>query len=354
MAKHYIITNRPVYVKNGREQIDDSNQALTTYNLRFGLAEIVKGRTGKNKVKVEMIPDIVLNEKSTAISYESLDTEEQLVGSAHWFKSLYDEMSMDKKNNDTLFFIHGFNCGYQCLMDNLIDLDTIFVKNRSNPIARIVAFSWPSNNMILEYPKDQADAGFSGIALARGYQKLLKFFSEFVKNKGCENNIHLLCHSMGNFVFERMVKEIMNSRVPITPVFKEIVMAAPDIDNDAFEPGRALYNITQFCQRVHVYYHKSDDALKISDRTKNNINRLGLTGPTRPLELPMNINVVEASEIKDSAGLKEKLIDHWYYKNSNIVIDDIRQVFSGVHTEKIKSREYIQHKNIFRLTGKAR
>ncbi len=355
MAKHYIITNRPIHIKSGREQMDESNSAATTYNLRFGTAEIVKGTNGKPKAKVEMIPDLpIKDEKFHDVSYLKIDEEDKPQGSAKWFKALYDDMATDKKNNDTLFFIHGFNCGYKCLVENLLDLDRIFVKNRANPIARIVAFSWPSNNMLTEYRKDQADAGYAGIALARGYHKLLKFFSDFVKNKDCENNIHVLCHSMGNQVLERMVKEITTSPLPVAPVFKEIVLAAPDIDNDALEPGKPLYRITDFCQRVHIYFHKSDDALKISDKTKNKTNRLGLTGPTRPLELRMNVNVVEASEIKDSEGIKEKLIDHWYYKNSETVADDIRQVFSGVHTEKIKGREYLQHKNIFRLTGKLR
>lgn len=33
MAKHYIITNRPVRVKNGSEQIDESNQAATNFEM---------------------------------------------------------------------------------------------------------------------------------------------------------------------------------------------------------------------------------------------------------------------------------------------------------------------------------
>jgi esterase/lipase superfamily enzyme len=355
MAKHYIITNRPIHVKNGREQIDETNQAATTYNLRFGTAEIVKGRNGKSKVKVEMIPDApVVANKYEKIDYENLNTEENPSGSAKWFESLYDDMKTDKEDNDTLFFIHGFNCGYKCLVENLIDLDKMLVKNRANPIARIVAFSWPSNNMLIEYRKDQADAGYAGIALARGYHKLLKFFSEFVQDNSCENNIHLLCHSMGNFVFERMVKEVTASPLPAAPIFKEIVLAAADIDNNVLEPGKPLFNITDFCQRVHIYYNKSDDALKISESTKNSVNRLGLTGPTRPLELRMNVNVVDTSEIKDAQGIKENLINHWYYKNSETVASDIRQVFSGIHTERIKGREYLQHKNIFRLTGKSR
>ncbi|MBX2894837.1 MAG: alpha/beta hydrolase [Cyclobacteriaceae bacterium] len=358
MSKHYIITNRPVRVKNGQEQIDESNQAATTYNLRFGTAEIVKGRDGKPKAKVEIIPDVPLhNNKFKELTYKNLEATENLPGSAQWFKSLYDEMGTKRKSgNDTLFFIHGFNCGYECLIKSLIDLDRIFVKDRSNPIARIVAFSWPSNDMLTEYRKDQADAGYAGIALARGYHKLLKFFSEYLSDpdKHCKNNIHVLCHSMGNQVFERMVKEIISSHIPAAPIFKQVVLAAPDIDNDALEPNKPLHHITDFCDRVHIYFHKSDDALKISNLTKNKTNRLGLTGPTRPLELRMNVNVVEASKIKDAQGIEEKLIDHWYYVNSETVAHDIRQVFSGIHTELIKGREYLQHKNIFRLTGKAR
>lgn len=88
MAKHYIITNRPVRVKNGREQIDESNQAATTYNLRFGTAEIVKGRDGKPKAKVELIPDVpVHNNQFAELNYENVETEKtcpaQPNGSSH-------------------------------------------------------------------------------------------------------------------------------------------------------------------------------------------------------------------------------------------------------------------------------
>jgi len=339
MSRQFIITNRPVHRRNNKDQINEENDAHNTLNLRFGYYDV-------NTDEVELIPEVSrIKNKFRAVDYTYSRRRKKFQGSELWFRELYSEMAENSEKNDTLLFIHGFACGYKCLIDNLMHLYESYVNNPDSNISRIAAFSWPSNNSLTQYPKDKADAGFAGVALARGYQKLIQFFSQYFKdgeNERCGSNLHLLCHSMGNQVFESMVKNILDAATPYGQVFKEIILAAPDISNDVFEKGKPLSRILDFGERVHVYMHKKDKALVVSHLTKNFKARLGKTGPSNPFSLPPNVNIVDASEIKDQESTKEKLVDHWYYKRSDVIIKDISEVLNGQNTftQRLNERDH--------------
>lgn len=346
--KNFIITNRPIYRRSGIEFINRSNSTFTTQNLRFAAVDM-------DTMRVEVMPEVPSNEdgKYLPTDYSNLHTKDNLFGSELWFKQLYEEMAAHDTRNDTLFFIHGFQCGFDCFMDIMEDLHEIYVKDDQCSIQRIVGFSWPSNDKLTQYFRDQDDALMSGIALSRGYKKLLQFFDQFFASKAhphCESNIHLLCHSMGNQVFESMFKHLKLNGTYMVPIFKEIVLAAPDIDYDVFEKGESLNDINKIGERVHAYFHRSDDALKISQLTKNKMSRLGLNGPRNAFAVPTNVHFIDASDIKDAQGTRERLFDHWYYKRSGTIIDDMKGIFNGRHTESSEfGRTFLPHKNMYRL-----
>ena len=344
--KNFIITNRPVIQRRGKEIIDTSDSTITTQNLRFATLDM-------ESLEVELLPDIPVNEEGQYLEVDySNGNPEEHYGSARWFRTIYNEMLTNETKNDTLFFIHGFRCGYDCFVDIMKDLHRLYVEDDACDIQRIVGFSWPSNDKLTQYFRDQDDALMSGIALSRGYNKLIQFFREFFKNTNnphCESNIHLLCHSMGNQVFESMFSHLKINAAAIVPVFKEIVLAAPDIDFNVFEKGEPFNDISRIGERVHVYFHRSDDALKISRFTKNRVNRLGLNGPRNSFDVPSNVHFVDASDIKDTTSKSERLIDHWYYKESPTIIKDIKRVFNGVPAESSENREYVMHRHLMQL-----
>lgn len=341
--QQFIFTNRAIVKKRGVEQIDTSDSCGNTQNLRFGYLDV-------SKKKVALIPDPDIVKEHGIESYETIDYKDsKQKGSSEWFNRIYAEMKEDKEKNDTLVFIHGFYCGFKCFISNMEHLVTNYVDNPESSIGRVVGFCWPSNNNLLQYKNDREDAHYAGAALARGWIKLMQFFSEFVGvDNQCGKNIHLLAHSLGNAVFEKMIASVLSSRYSsFGQVFKEVVLAAPDIQHDAFEKGNPLYHINDFCERVHVYTHKSDDALRISKYTKNFESRLGKNGPVRPFHIPSNVSIVDCSLIKDQRSIKEKLFDHWYYKNSQTVIDDIGLVLNGA--DSFENRNYIANQNKFIL-----
>ena len=126
-------------------------------------------------------------------------------------------------------------------------------------------------------------------------------------------------------------------------------MAAADVAVDALEPPKPLSSIMMLCDRAHVYYDKRDKALVISERTKNPHNRLGKYGPSNIPTVPQNVNIVDVSETKGRWKKGDRLIHHRYFVYSRTVVNDIKAILAGVHTEKIGNRNYLPHKAIFRL-----
>lgn len=342
--EQFFFTNRCIIDNDGDEKVDTRHSAGATTNLRFGYIDL-------GTKSHRLLPEVPINGNGQFEDVDYTSSTGRGNGSAIWFKELYDQMIQDDKKNDTLVFIHGFQCGFDCFINNLKHLKKAYVDNNDSNIARIVGFTWPSNNNILQYRADRADAKYAGEAFARGWHKLLQFFSQVVGvNKRCGNGIHLLAHSLGGQVFEQMVHSVNNGPyASLGQVFSEVILAAPDVQHDTFEKGNPLYKINDFCQRLHVYTHKSDDALRISKYTKNFESRLGKNGPVRPFNLPNNVSIVDCSGISDQKTGREKLLDHWYYKNSATVISDIEQVLNGVDEDSISKRIFKANLNKYIL-----
>jgi esterase/lipase superfamily enzyme len=340
---HYIITNRQIEKKNGKEEISEGNQ-LASDEIRFATFDT-------DSKKIIVIPDIKI--KSNRISaYHIKKNEINLKGSVLVFRDLYLAMAKKTVNNDLLVYIHGYANDMDTVRENLINAHKVFV-SESGPIENIIAFAWPSNGNLLQYRDDKRDAEISGFALGRSLQKLQQFFEEFFKvsqNEPCYNNIHILCHSMGNFVLESMMKALIAQSTRLTTVFKEIVLVGADVDDNVFEEFLPFSRLTDICERVHIYYNKKDKALQISETTKNPFKRLGKYGPKKIIN-DLNVNIIDISATKPDRkhSLKDRFIHHWPHITTQSVIDDINAVFSGIHADKIKKRHKTSLQNYFRL-----
>ncbi len=272
---------------------------------------------------------------------------DRLHGSQRFFVERYNQMTSGSDNSgDLLLFIHGFNCGYQNFCENLDTFYNDYVKPGSN-ISQVVGFTWPSNSKLFDYKDDRTDAKQAAIAFDRGYNKLLRFFRHFFatkENEPCDRNIHLICHSMGNQVFENFVADMID-QYGLREMFKEVIMAAPDVSYLAFEPGKPLYRIRELCERVHVYTHSKDRALGISRYTKNFEKRLGNNGPANFGRVPDNISFIDCTNVSDQSGIGNNLIDHSYFQQSPSVTKDIGEVLNG----KTPNRQQGQFSNQFTL-----
>ncbi len=305
---------------------------------------------------IENIPNTALNERSQS---------QVKLGSQAMFADLRTDMQLGR---DLLVLIHGFNVSWEEAVATAAALEAVINRvdaeldadTRVQPV-RVVLFSWPSDGMALpfvSYKNDRADARGTAGAFGRAMLKLRDHLHELGRQARqddsriaalrtqmsaepraeveravaqldstqlCAQKIHLLAHSMGNYVLQNALERVYEySPGPTLPrLFDQIVMAAPDVDDNVLESGQPLDRLHQVAQSIMVLHNAHDTALRVSDYTKGNPDRLGQRGAAHPQGLHQKIYQV------DCAPLVRGLTQHSYYTNGRVA-RDIRLALQGL------------------------
>ncbi|ODT86768.1 alpha/beta fold hydrolase [Phenylobacterium sp. SCN 70-31] len=301
--------------------------------LRFGYADFEAGAGGPKLTGVT-----VYAERKTATGIKG--------GSERFLEDLRRLMSGEK--SDTLVFIHGFNVSFTGALEAGARLAQD-VRVNGAPV-NIVVFSWPSDGQavpLMSYYSDREDARASGPALARTYLKLCDYLEELNQQAYCERRLHLLAHSMGCYVLRQGLQAALaKDPKALTRVFHEIMLAAPDEDDDAFETDTKLRLLPRLGRQVTVYFNPDDRALLVSDKTKSNPDRLGSDGPRLIDLIPKKIVLVDCRHV---GGRGDPLARHSYYVRSPAMAADIGAVLNGAEPDAIGNREYVTTKRFWRL-----
>jgi len=213
----------------------------------------------------------------------------------------------------------------------------------------VVVFSWPSDGQRVPpsaYSRDRRDAQASGPAFARGLMKLSDFLQSIPRDEVCEGRIHLVAHRMGAYVLRYALQSIRNLTSDDLPrLFDQIILAAADEDNDAYEYDYKLALLPRIARYVTTYFNNHDVALVLSDKTKGNPERLGHDGPRYPHQLPGKVALVDVTDLftpSDPSG-------HSYFLDNPRVVQDIKAIISGLSPESIPGRTYVPYANKFTL-----
>ncbi len=246
-------------------------------------------------------------------------------------KAMFADLQKDMlKRSDVLVFVHGFNVSWEEAVGSALALQIMQNREGIGDDAQrttVVLFSWPSDGSALPmvaYKSDRSDAKASGYAFARGLLKLRDHLAA-LGGLHCCQDLHLLCHSMGNFVLQNTLERMREFNVgPSLPrLFEAVFLCAPDVDGAVLEPGQAMGDLHQLARLVTVYHNTGDLALRISDYTKGNPERLGTYGASRSALLPDKIEQVDCSAIV--GGFTE----HSYHLDGRVA-DDILLTIDGV------------------------
>ena len=266
--------------------------------------------------------------------------------------SFADDLRAQMRNGcaDTIVFIHGFNVTFEEALKAASQLSSQILVD-GKPI-NVVLFSWPSDGKAvpwMSYYSDRDDARSSGAAVARAFLKLIDFLLKIPEKDVCGRSLHLLAHSMGNYVL-RLGLQALIAKDPrkLLRVFSEIVLAAPDEDDDAFETDAKLRLLPRLGRRVTVYHNETDRAMLVSDKTKANPDRLGADGPRMLDLLPKKVVVVDCSRVAASA---DALARHTYFVNCPPVSADLLATLDGVETSVIGARLEIRPERAYRIRG---
>lgn len=240
--------------------------------------------------------------------------------------------------------MHGFNVSWTdavgAALSLQVRLNTTAVKDSKQGV-RVVLFSWPSDGLALpylSYKSDRTEAATSGKAFARGVLKMRDFLAEVCRRNGvgkCSQDIHLLCHSMGNYALQNALPRIAEYTAgrALPRLFENIFMCSPDVDADCFEDGKPLARLPELCRYVSVYYNREDKSMYISDYTKGNPDRLGCNGVACPALLNAKVHTVDCTPVVVEQGV----VEHSYYLDG-YVSDDIRMSTDGVAFDNVVRR----------------
>lgn len=265
-----------------------------------------------------------------SIDPDSADTSQAKakLGSKAMFRDLQKDML---RRSDSVVFVHGFNVSWEAAVGSALALQVML--NRADigepkQQAAVVLFTWPSDGLALpfvSYKSDRSEAKGSGYAFARGLLKLRDYLAALADRAGgvaCPQDLHLLCHSMGNYVLQNAL-ERMRQFTPGTALprlFQQIFLCAPDVDADVLEPGKPMGDLSELARGVTVYHNTGDVALHVSDYTKGNPERLGSYGATRAAMLPDKVQQVDCSKIVGG------LVEHSYYLDGRVNDDILRSI----------------------------
>lgn len=334
----------------GKKFSDDGMENLRFGCLSLGLDDAIIGQyTCKNMQKMgvgdgEALGVYLAKCAATAkiqayeekLNPELKDTAQKnaKLGSLAMFADLKAEM---ERCSDVLLYIHGFNVTWHEAVGYALAIQLML---NNSPVAdpgqrvMVVLFSWPSDGLALpftSYKSDRSEATGSGNAVGRGMLKVRDFLISLRdKTKDgeplCGQDIHLLCHSMGNYLLQSAI-ERLNQFTPgaaLPRLFEHIFLCAPDVDDTALEEKGGLSRVHELARGgVTIYHNRGDVAMVISDYTKGNPERLGSGGAARPSLLHNKVHQV------DCTPLISGLVEHSYYL-CGYVNADIRQSIDGI------------------------
>lgn len=274
-------------------------------------------------------------------------------------KAMFAEIkaAMEAKT-DILLYIHGFNVSWQDAVCSALAqqemLNACRLKDSKQDVL-LVLFTWPSNGQALpfvSYKSDRSEAKGSSGAFGRGLLKLRDFLFEICKLTGsqCGQNIHLLCHSMGNYLLQEAIQRV-DDNTPgnsLPRIFEHIFMCAPDVDDTVFELGKPMARLPELARCVTIYHNRQDKAMCISDYTKGNPERLGCSGAARPGQLHNKVNQVDCTPVVQG----EDFVEHSYYQ-VGFVNADIRLSMDGAGLDDQRRRRIRsgQWGNVWTLGG---
>lgn len=217
--------------------------------------------------------------------------------------AFYTEVAKRVQSFDTksaFVFVHGYNVSFEgaALRTAQMAYDLGF---RGAP----VFYSWPSIGSLEGYIADEDNVEWSRANLAR-------FLQEFAA-RSTAANIYLIGHSMGTRALTRAYVTAVTNDPSLKSRFKEIILAAPDIDAGLFKSEIAP-GLFATGAPVTLYASSKDNALLASKKLHRNI-RLGESTPSMFMHAGM--------ESIDASAVDTSFLGHSYFADERSVISDM-------------------------------
>lgn len=223
----------------------------------------------------------------------------RLQGQQSFFQQTKEQLQNSKERR-AFIFVHGYNVSFADAA-----LRTAQLAVDLDPEALPAFFSWPSQGAMQAYPVDSQNAEWTEANLQR-------FFEAFGSTSGAES-IVVIAHSMGSRPATRALAKVLDKRRDLRQKFKELVLAAPDIDADVFVRDLAPAYVA-LRMPVTLYASGKDKALQLSKQF-NGSPRAGDANP-RP-------TTIAGIETVDATDIDTDFLGHAYVAETRPLLTDV-------------------------------
>lgn len=201
-----------------------------------------------------------------------------------------------------LVFVHGYNVAF----DEAAERSAQLAYDLSFP-GPTVFFAWPAQGKAAQYVVDAQMAEYS----VADMKDVLRDLAALVPG----GPVYVIAHSMGNQVLARGFAELMAIDPGKRRSFKEIVLAAPDIDADVFKRDIAPKFLVPG-PRFTLYANSKDRALEASEGLHGpGSRRLGQGGD--------QITILSDIDSIDATRIKTDFFAHSYFGDSETLLSDL-------------------------------
>lgn len=203
-------------------------------------------------------------------------------------------------------FVHGYNVAFKDAARRTAQIHHD-LKFDGAPIF----FSWPSRGEITltSYTHDETNAKWS--------YSFLKDFLIKIATDTQADNIYLVAHSMGTRVLSNAIAGVVNDRPDLKKRFREIILAAPDIDAEVFINDLAP-KLVEASRNTTLYAASDDRALKTSREVHGGYPRAGDAGD--------NLIILSGIDTIDATGVDASLLRHSYFAEADSILRDIKEL----------------------------
>jgi esterase/lipase superfamily enzyme len=221
-----------------------------------------------------------------------------------FFGELSDFVKNSSKH-EVLVFIHGYDVSFtdaaRRTAQLAYDLDFAGVP---------ILYSWPSKaRLIRGYTADEATIQYTKFHL--------RDFLQDLAEQSHADVVHIIAHSMGNrALIESLSTIASHEQRPSTvrPRFRQIVLAAPDVDVRVFKELVKVFPST--AEHTTLYANSNDKALFLSSKLHASASQ------GKDIRTFKNVDVIDASAIHND------FLEHSNFAQNRVLLQDIATVIN--------------------------
>jgi esterase/lipase superfamily enzyme len=219
------------------------------------------------------------------------------------------QSSKDYKGH-ALVFIHGYNNSFDHALYRAAQI-AYDLRFDGAPFM----YGWPSGGSFTAYTHDRDSA--------RQAEPYLRDFINFAVMRSGARHVSLIAHGMGSEPLLRVLGDIWRTS-PGAPRIHQLILAAPDVDRDAFET--LVGQIKGFSTGITLYASSRDLALGVSRRLAGDVPRAGDVGERGPVIIA-GVDTIDISALNTAFFAMNNAT---YAEQATLVQDIERLLLTGI------------------------